>query len=69
MCFVINRGSWDPNGVSAIDQKRLKEKFANKETKRKEAALKKPEWLKEWTISKGWVHNKSHLLELGRKRV
>lgn len=25
----------------------------------------KPAWLKEWTISKGWVHNRSHMLSLG----
>ncbi|XP_066140535.1 espin [Euwallacea fornicatus] len=26
----------------------------------------KPAWLKEWTISKGWVHNRSHMLSLRR---
>lgn len=26
--------------------------------------LSKPAWLKEWTISKGWVHNRSHMLSL-----
>lgn len=27
----------------------------------------KPEWLKQWTISKGWMHNRSHLLHLPQK--
>lgn len=30
------------------------------------AEKEKPEWLKQWTISKGWMHNRSHLLTLGK---
>ncbi|KAJ8956631.1 hypothetical protein NQ318_013985 [Aromia moschata] len=67
--MVIERGSWYPNQKPLNKNKNhraiLKNRF--KDFKEPNAhSSKKPEWLKEWTISKGWVHNKSHLLELGK---
>lgn len=74
MCIVLEKGSWSPNDhVSrkavnknhrAIIQNRLK---VNKTTKTSNKEFMKPEWLKQWTISKGWMHNRSHLLNLGRE--
>lgn len=74
MCIVLEKGSWSPNDhVSrkavnknhrAIIQNRLKD---NKTTRNTNKEFAKPEWLKQWTISKGWMHNRSHLLNLGRE--
>lgn len=75
LCVLIEKGSWSPNEnrikpikynkkQRAIVTKRLK----SKKPKGKIAKAKKPqkpEWLKQWTISKGWMHNRSHLLSLG----
>lgn len=62
--MVIQKGSWTPkhNANNATIVKR-----SIKHAKNKENANEKPEWLKQWTISKGWMHNRSHLLELGVK--
>lgn len=69
LCIVIEKGTWSPNeGMKPIRK--------NKEVVRRQLYTKKspkiegneptrPLWLNEWTISKGWVHNKSHMLELG----
>lgn len=56
LCVVMQKGSWTPQ----------QENIAKK--KKKEAGSPKPEWLKQWTISKGWMHNRSHLLNLGVSR-
>jgi hypothetical protein len=57
LCVVMEKGSWTPSQVEVTaSAKRPKEK-----------TQVKPEWLKEWTISKGWIHNRSHLLTLGRE--
>lgn len=72
LCLVIQRGSWYPNpqNISSQNQRKpIKDKIQTCAPKKRQATLRKPEWLKEWTISKGWVHNKSHLLELGRKKL
>lgn len=61
LCVVMEKGSWTP--ASFVAQK-------TPPKKRKSAATpgaSKPEWLKEWTISKGWIHNRSHLLTLGKE--
>lgn len=60
----MQKGSWTPQQnftkkSSVVAKKRLKEKKDNT----------KPEWLKQWTISKGWMHNRSHLLNLGLENV
>lgn len=62
--MVIQKGSWTPkhNANNATIVKR-----SIKHVKNKEKPAEKPEWLKQWTISKGWMHNRSHLLELGVK--
>lgn len=64
LCMVIQKGSWTPkhNANNATIVKR-----SIKHAKNKEKSAEKPEWLKQWTISKGWMHNRSHLLELGVK--
>lgn len=36
-----------------------------KRLKNKKTEIPKPEWLKQWTISKGWMHDRSHMLSLG----
>lgn len=74
LCLVVEKGSWYLNGKKSTDSRRrkinravLKKDFLSKNKSKLEKDTKKPDWLKEWTISKGWVHNKSHLLELGDK--
>ncbi|CAG9812707.1 unnamed protein product [Phaedon cochleariae] len=67
LCVVIEKGSWTPNtkeNTNKHQKKVLKKRFHKLDAKRRDKS-RKPEWLKEWTISRGWVHNKSHLLELG----
>lgn len=71
LCSMMQKGSWSPaQNVSVKNEKRanykqkrtlVKRRF-NKDLKSNES---KPEWLKQWTISKGWLHNRSHLLTLG----
>lgn len=56
---MIEKGSWTPTPIINHNSK--------KRTLRDEKESKKPEWLKEWTISKGWIHNRSHLLTLGKE--
>ncbi|KAG5882616.1 hypothetical protein JTB14_013305 [Gonioctena quinquepunctata] len=71
LCIIIEKGSWNPNtriNTNKHHRTILKNRFEKLGTTKKDKALKKkPDWLKEWTISKGWVHNKSHLLNLGAK--
>ncbi|KAJ8916802.1 hypothetical protein NQ315_005809 [Exocentrus adspersus] len=72
LCIVIEKRTWYPNqklvnnNKTKIHRAILKKRFNQIEAKKSKNNLNKPEWLKEWTISKGWVHNKSHLLDLGR---
>lgn len=67
MCIVIEKGTWYPNSKSLTKNKNRAILKSEVKSKKDEKRLQnKPEWLKEWTISKGWVHNKSHLLDLGR---
>lgn len=58
MCLCIEKGSWSPNNKK-LTTKRLKCK------KYEKCDITKPEWLKQWTISKGWMHDRSHMLSLG----
>lgn len=53
-CVVMQKGSWTPNQA-----------FQKTEKHNKRLQEPRPEWLKQWTISKGWMHNRSHLLNLG----
>lgn len=72
---ILTKGSWSPNTNSKkkdtrrhrmIIKKRLKEKpFRRKKKRIPKKDVLKPDWLKQWTISKGWMHNRSHLLNLG----
>ncbi|XP_008197099.2 ankycorbin isoform X1 [Tribolium castaneum] len=57
LCVMIEKGSWTPTPIINHDPKKRTLKDNNS----------KPEWLKEWTISKGWIHNRSHLLTLGKE--
>ncbi|XP_018567983.1 homeobox protein 3-like [Anoplophora glabripennis] len=68
LCIVLEKGTWYPNSKSLNKNKNraILRKSSEVKSKKNERNLNKPEWLKEWTISKGWVHNKSHLLDLGR---
>lgn len=70
MCIVLQRGSWTPNNNNNNRNNVKNHKSeVNNCNNRKEKLTKeftKPEWLKQWTISKGWMHNRSHLLGLGR---
>lgn len=69
LCIVLEKGTWYPNPKPLSKNKnraRVVPKSEVKNKKNEKHLQSKPEWLKEWTISKGWVHNKSHLLDLGR---
>lgn len=69
LCMVIEKGTWYPNEKpkssrhNEIKKHLYKQKPATIDKKNKN----RPAWMREWTISKGWVHNKSHMLELGIK--
>lgn len=69
LCVVIEKGTWYPNQktkTSKNNRELAKRQLYNPKSLRIDKELpSKPAWLKEWTISKGWVHNKSHMLELG----
>lgn len=69
LCIVIEKGTWSPNeGKKAIRKNKevVKRQLYNKKSPKIEKIdPTRPAWLNEWTISKGWVHNKSHMLELG----
>lgn len=74
MCLyiIIQKGSWNPNNSDTVNKnsvKVIRKKFKSIKNQKSDKTPKKPEWLKEWTISKGWVHNKSHMLELGIKNM
>lgn len=71
LCIVMQKGSWTPQQNftkkrNVVAKKRFKEK-KKKDVDGDDSA--KPEWLKQWTISKGWMHNRSHLLNLGLDNV
>ncbi|CAH1161223.1 unnamed protein product [Phyllotreta striolata] len=51
MCLVIKRGTWYPNKQNISAKTKVKGSSSNKK--------KKKDWLRNWTISKGWVHNKT----------
>ncbi|KAK9883839.1 hypothetical protein WA026_002036 [Henosepilachna vigintioctopunctata] len=66
LCIVIKKGTWSPHSPKTISarahaRKRYKNPIINIP---KKSPLSKPDWLKQWTISKGWMHNRSHLLNL-----
>lgn len=78
LCIVMQKGSWSPaqnisvkkNKASYKQQRTIvKRRFKDVQFKEKvnKCETTKPEWLKQWTISKGWMHNRSHLLTLGVK--
>lgn len=58
LCIVMQKGSWTP-------QQGFNKKQNVTVSKKRKGESVKPEWLKQWTISKGWMHNRSHLLHLG----
>lgn len=69
----MQKGSWSPaqnisekKSKASYKQQRtiVKRRFKDVQFKEKNETAK-PEWLKQWTISKGWMHNRSHLLSLG----
>lgn len=63
LCVVMEKGSWTP--APFVSQKTPPKKRRSRGED--SAGPSKPEWLKEWTISKGWIHNRSHLLSLGKE--
>lgn len=64
LCVVMEKGSWTPAPFVAVHKTIPKKRRAGG---RDIVNSSKPEWLKEWTISKGWIHNRSHLLTLGKE--
>lgn len=72
VCICIEKGSWSPKTERNIQQQTQQKVNINQHRvktvkyKRKSDSLK-PEWLKQWTISKGWTHDKTHMLSLGMK--
>lgn len=69
VCMIKERGSWSPetSEKTQLNYRKHKVKIAKTPVIKKE--LKKPEWLKQWTISKGWMHNRSHMLNLGKENT
>lgn len=73
MCIVLQKGSWTPtadaDNSKLVQEEKSGSKNRNSRFKREKLTKEftKPEWLKQWTISKGWMHNRSHLLNLGRE--
>lgn len=69
VCLIKERGSWSPNTSEKthlhLSYKKQKAKITKSPIVKKET--RKPEWLKQWTISKGWMHNRSHMLNLGNE--
>lgn len=65
VCLIKERGSWSPetNEKTHLNDKKQKTKISTIPSIVK-TEIKKPEWLKQWTISKGWMHNRSHMLNL-----
>lgn len=65
----MQKGSWTPqqnyNKKQNVVMVKKRYKDTNNNKKKKSVESAKPEWLKQWTISKGWMHNRSHLLNLG----
>lgn len=62
MCSMVEKANWSPLNTISPSNARV---IVTKSLKSLEKPTAKPEWLKEWTISKGWIHNRSHLLNLG----
>lgn len=61
ICLTLDKASWSPNNTVLMVKKqksKVFEKFSKYD-------INKPEWLKQWTISKGWMHDRSHMLSLG----
>lgn len=71
LCVVIERGTWSPNEKKKISKRNRdivkKHLYTQQSSKTGTTDPSRPAWLKEWTISKGWVHNKSHMLALGHQ--
>ncbi|KAK5641410.1 hypothetical protein RI129_009957 [Pyrocoelia pectoralis] len=65
LCLFIEKGSWSPQNVNRNRVNRRHREILNRKLRDRKHKNSKPEWLKQWTISKGWMHNRSHLLELG----
>ncbi|KAF5277194.1 hypothetical protein FQR65_LT03900 [Abscondita terminalis] len=63
----MEKGSWSPSGVYSIkpEEKNQRVILHRNLSEVDDDDGNKPAWLKQWTISKGWMHNRSHLLELG----
>lgn len=68
LCIVFEKGTWYPNERPKTSKRKLqainKQVYNKKVSKVLKNSQERPAWLNEWTISKGWVHNKSHMLEL-----
>ncbi|KAL3272341.1 hypothetical protein HHI36_013822 [Cryptolaemus montrouzieri] len=72
MCIVIKRGTWSPHSSRTLNSRaHLRRKYIRSRPKlsKNSGPSTKPDWLKQWTISKGWMHNRSHLLNLGTNTV
>lgn len=65
VCICVHRGSWSPKNDNVINKNRMIIQKRLKDEKYKKYENNKPEWLKQWTISKGWMHDRSHMLTLG----
>ncbi|KAH1025374.1 hypothetical protein HUJ05_010110 [Dendroctonus ponderosae] len=73
MCLT-KRKAWSPNSVAKNQKLRVTSNHRMVKLKPKKSFISKPDfskpaWLKEWTISKGWVHNRSHMLSLGMNKM
>lgn len=74
--MVVEKGSWTPNNRQNLDgtdsdiYKSTQSERRNNLTSITDIRdFKKPEWLKQWTISKGWMHDRSHMLSIGMDNV
>ena len=71
-CTVVEKGSWTPNNRQKLDGTDSNTYKSSQSERRNNLTViteikdfKKPEWLKQWTISKGWMHDRSHMLSIG----
>lgn len=69
VCVYIEKGSWSPktDKIAPPNHKVVITKRTKNEHYKKSSDSFKPEWLKQWTISKGWSHDRTHMLSLGQE--
>ncbi|GJQ72443.1 putative espin isoform X1 [Trypoxylus dichotomus] len=69
VCLIKERGSWSPTTSEKTRLNYTKQKTKVGRPSIIKTEIKRPEWLKQWTISKGWMHNRSHMLNLGKEEA